>query len=310
VVVVAAGNTGCGEEPRPIPPANSPSVITVGGFDDGNRLGNEAPGLYCSNYGWTIDGIVKPEILAPAIWVAAPILPRTEAYRRAIALSELAAAPEYALADLARRVGPAAGLPPAAESMGLEELRDLVARQLREARIVAAHYQHVDGTSFAAPIVASVVAQMLEANPALTPRVIRHLLVSTADRIAGQPLLRQGFGRLNAARAVEAAAREIHIHHDPAFTPPQVEGEALVFRLHHDDARRISLAGDFNQWRPAASPLQKDANGIWRVRIDLPPPGRYGYKFVIDEERWIEDPGNGSKEPDGHGGFNSIVHIS
>lgn len=310
VVVVAAGNAGCGERPRPIPPANSPSVITVGGVDDGNRLGNEAPGLYCSNYGWTIDGIVKPEILAPAIWVAAPILPRTRAYQRAIALSELASAPEYALADLARQVGLAAELPHDAASMTPEDLRRLVESQLREAKIVAAHYQHVDGTSFAAPIVASVVAQMLEANPALTPRVIRHLLISTADRIAGQPLLRQGFGRLNASRAVEAAAREIHVHHDPDFTPPQVEGESLVFRFHHDEAQRISLAGDFNQWRPSASPLHKGSNGIWRAQIDLPPPGRYGYKFVVDGERWIEDPSNNSKEPDGHGGFNSIVHIS
>ena len=32
------------------------------------------------------------------------------------------------------------------------------------------HYKRVDGTSFAAPIVTSIVAQMLEANPGLTPR--------------------------------------------------------------------------------------------------------------------------------------------
>lgn len=32
VVIAAAGNSGCTENPRPIPPANSPSVITVGGY--------------------------------------------------------------------------------------------------------------------------------------------------------------------------------------------------------------------------------------------------------------------------------------
>src|SRR5262249_12997139 len=53
VVVVAAGNAGCGAAPRPIPPANSPSVITVGGYDDGNQLNNSEPDLYCSNFGPT-----------------------------------------------------------------------------------------------------------------------------------------------------------------------------------------------------------------------------------------------------------------
>ncbi|MDX2034786.1 MAG: S8 family serine peptidase [Blastocatellia bacterium] len=310
VVVVAAGNAGCGERPRPIPPANSPSVITVGGADDGNLLENAAPELYCSNYGFTVDGIVKPEVLAPAIWVAAPILPRTDLYRRAEALSELMATPDYLLRDSARRVKRAAGLPDELDAMSVEEIRVAAETRIREQKIVATHYQHVDGTSFAAPVVAAVIAQMLEANPALTPRVIRNLLISTADRLAGQPLLRQGYGMLNAARAIEAAARESHTDADHDFTPPQVENGALVFRFHHDQARSVSLAGDFNQWRPDASSFHKQSNGIWRAQIKMLPPGQYQYKFVIDEERWIDDPGNGMKSPDGHGGFNSILQIA
>ncbi len=40
ILVVAAGNSGCLNNPRPIPPANSPSVITVGGYDDNNQHDN------------------------------------------------------------------------------------------------------------------------------------------------------------------------------------------------------------------------------------------------------------------------------
>ena len=38
------------------------------------------------------------------------------------------------------------------------------------------------------------------------------------------------------------------------------------------------------------------------------PPGRYLYKLVIDG-RWEFDPGNQQREPDGYGGFNSVVEV-
>ena len=33
--------------------------------------------MYRSSYGPTVDGLQKPEVIAPGIWVAAPILPHT-----------------------------------------------------------------------------------------------------------------------------------------------------------------------------------------------------------------------------------------
>jgi serine protease AprX len=63
VVVVAAGNT---TDHAPIPPANSPSVITVGGYDDGNNPGQNDLDLYHSSFGVTAGGTVKPELIAPA----------------------------------------------------------------------------------------------------------------------------------------------------------------------------------------------------------------------------------------------------
>ncbi|MCI0391268.1 MAG: S8 family serine peptidase [Acidobacteria bacterium] len=309
VVIVAAGNTGCGASPRPIPPANSPSVITVGGYDDGNQLDNSELDLYCSNFGPTVDGLVKPEIIAPAIWVAAPILPGTDFYRRAEALSQLAAAPDYLLRDLAGQWGQTAGLPESIHQAGVAEVRATVESLIIESKVISTHYQHVDGTSFAAPVVASVVAQMLEANPQLTPRVIKNILISTAGRLAHQPLVRQGYGALNAQRAVEEAAREHHTNHDGALTPPRVENNRLVFCFHHDAAQSVALAGDFNDWNPAQSILTKRQNGIWRIEIEALPPGSYQYKFVVNNHQWVDDPNNGLKLSDGHGGFNSALHI-
>jgi serine protease AprX len=69
-------------------------------------------------------------------------------------------------------------------------------------------YHATEGTSVAAPIVASIAAQMLEANPALTPGELREILLGTARRLAGVPLDRQGWGAVDARRAVLAAAKE------------------------------------------------------------------------------------------------------
>jgi serine protease AprX len=322
-VIVAAGNSGGAAKHTPVPPANAPSVITVGGYDDKNQLGARELDLYWSSFGPTADGLVKPEIIAPAIWVAAPILPATEAYDRAEALSQIAAAPDYLIESVARlsdqsphilsgltaELWRKAGLPESFRGERPDVIRALTESRLRENKIVATHYQHVDGTSFAAPIVASVVAQMIEANPRLSPAAIKHLLISTADRISGAPLMRQGYGCINARRAVDAARREQHDGASCFLCPPRIEARKLIFTYHDDAARNVQLAGDFNSWNPSAD-FVRQSDGVWRAEIESPAPGDYHYKFVVDGARWVEDPANGVKAPDAYGGLNSVIHIA
>lgn len=308
VIVAAAGNSGCMDRHHTVPPANSPGVITVGGYDDENSLDNDNPHLYCSSYGETADGILKPEIVAPAMWIAAPILPLTESYTRAQALTELLEAPDYEIPALARRLNQMAGLSQLSGSGDPQLLRAEVESFLREHKIISSHYQHVDGTSFAAPIVASVAALMLQANPSLSTHAVKAILISTAVRICNAPIIRQGYGMLNARAAIEQAQTEVHSFHRDHFLPPRVQSGKLVFLYHNDSAEKVELTGGFVNWS-ALQPFQKDSHGVWRAEIKLPKPGRYSYKFLIDGSRWIDDPGNGCKEPDHYGGFNSIINV-
>lgn len=310
VIVAASGNAGCTEQYRPIPPANAPSVITVGGYDDKNQLENRDFDLYCSSFGPTVDGLIKPEIIAPAIWVAAPILPGTAAYEQAEALSQLASVADYQLRSLVREVWQKAGLPESIDQPEPAAIRAAVDSILQQKKIITTHYQHVDGTSFAAPIVSAVVAQMIEANPGLSPAAIKHILISTADRIIGAPAMRQGYGVLNARRAVELARREQHTSEVCYLCPPRMEVGRLVFVYHDDNAERVSLTGDFNDWNPETSPFARDAHGVWRAEIEPPPPGRYRYKFLVDGARWVDDPGNGLKEDDHYGGLNAVLNLA
>jgi retinol-binding protein 3 len=71
----------------------------------------------------------------------------------------------------------------------------------------------------------------------------------------------------------------------------------VEFRLAgHPDARGVSLAGDFNGWDPRALPMRRQGDA-WVGSVDLE-PGRYAYKFVVDEE-WIADPANPQTVRDG-----------
>jgi serine protease AprX len=203
VVVAASGNAGHHAQHPVLPPASAPSVIAVGGLDDGGA--GEHSGDYHSSYGLTIDGLQKPEVIAPAIWVAAPILPGTPTAAQARLLSLLDEARDE---DLPRLLVEHAGVDSDIDATAGREpylVRQVVAAKWHDEKVISGHYKHVDGTSFSAPIVSSVVAQMLEANPRLKPYQCRRILMTTARGLPGIPLDRQGWGVVQPRAAVAAA---------------------------------------------------------------------------------------------------------
>jgi hypothetical protein len=92
-----------------------------------------------------------------------------------------------------------------------------------------------------------------------------------------------------------------------AFAGPRVEKRRIVLTYHDDRASRVALVGDFNRWHPGAAQYVRIENGTWRYEMDTPPPGRYRYRLLVDELRWIEDPSNGVKEANLYGGFDSVL---
>jgi hypothetical protein len=87
-------------------------------------------------------------------------------------------------------------------------LRQVVWLKIRDNNVISGHYKHVDGTSFAAPIVSSIAAQILEATPELNPHEVKLALIITAVRLGHVDVDRQGWGMVN-PRAAIAAAMEI-----------------------------------------------------------------------------------------------------
>lgn len=205
VVVAAAGNDS--RIPM-VPPAVSPSAITVGGLDDKNSINIKDDTLYNSSFGTTIHGNIKPEVIAPAIWLPAPILLNTPTQREAAILCALDALPDDLLPVILPDVIHSTHLPSNIFfAKEVKEIRVMISQRLQQEKVISPYYKHVDGTSFAAPIVCSIVAQMLEVNPYLMPQDIKEQLVMTAQQLPGFPLERQGYGVVQPTLAVEKAVR-------------------------------------------------------------------------------------------------------
>jgi len=85
----------------------------------------------------------------------------------------------------------------------------------------------LSGTSMAAPVVSATIALMLQANPSLTPSLVKSILQYTAENNPKYDAFAQGAGFLNSRGAVElsrtvASGTSIAEHDDPTPWSGQV----------------------------------------------------------------------------------------
>ena len=222
-LAAAAGNSNKAELRAP---AQSPSVLTVGGVDDGNRPW-QSPGqsqplaLYPHNYGSVTIGsakgsrqsLHKPELLALGFWLPAPILPVSPIFGEVAALGalrrvllgydELRVDDFAALADglvdtIDHHYRPPTWMP---------KVWQAVRERMNAHKWIHPYYQHVDGTSVAVAQVSAVAAQMVEANPRLDGAQLKAILLESALPLPDLPAARTGAGLLQPRRAVALALR-------------------------------------------------------------------------------------------------------
>jgi len=72
-----------------------------------------------------------------------------------------------------------------------------------------------------------------------------------------------------------------------------IEGE-VIFTVRAPKAKRVFLAGDFNNWNPEVEEMVKEGDTFeWSLFLVA---GEYRYKFVVDGQ-WINDPDNIPEDP-------------
>lgn len=75
-------------------------------------------------------------------------------------------------------------------------------------------------------------------------------------------------------------------------------------------AGSVSVVGDWNGWDPQRDRLRDpDGDGVWEIRLRLRPGQEARYQFLVDGERWLDDPQAPLRVEDGFGGTSSVLQI-
>jgi hypothetical protein len=90
-------------------------------------------------------------------------------------------------------------------------------------------------------------------------------------------------------------------------TAPRPTSDGVVFAIEAQDAHRVQLVGDFNDWALDGNDMQP-VGRVWATVLRLQ-PGRYQYRYVVDGQ-WHNDPLNDSVEPTPFGGHNSVFVLN
>jgi 1,4-alpha-glucan branching enzyme len=83
--------------------------------------------------------------------------------------------------------------------------------------------------------------------------------------------------------------------------------QEVEFNLIAPDAKKVSIAGQFNNWNPQALPMKKAKDGAWKIKLKLP-PGKCEYKYFVDGS-WINDAARPDSVPNPFGTSNNVITV-
>ena len=88
---------------------------------------------------------------------------------------------------------------------------------------------------------------------------------------------------------------------------PKAKRRRIIFEFEDQNAKSVSLLGDFNGWDETRHVMQEAENGKWRKVLFLP-DGTYEYKFLVDG-RWENDPINAHMTVNSFGTYNNRIQV-
>lgn len=84
--------------------------------------------------------------------------------------------------------------------------------------------------------------------------------------------------------------------------------KSVVFEYEDKEAKKVVLTGDFNNWDINSDQMFDLGDGLWSITMYLE-PGRFEYKFVVDDTKWVPDPKAKEQVDDGYGGQRSVIVV-
>ena len=142
------------------------------------------------------------------------------------------------------------------------------------------------------------------------------LLEVTKPEIKTVPAAKTAQPHFVAEEAIDAEAKQQTVQAQQAITSTKLSDyygvnqldDAIVFVTLYPRADSVQIAGDFNNWQPVKTSMERvGESGIWQTKIKLP-QGKYRYRLVVDGQ-WQQDPYNALTELNPFGEFNSVLEV-
>jgi len=111
-------------------------------------------------------------------------------------------------------------------------------------------------------------------------------------------------------RKAESSPTEEPFIENNSSPPPRASGDASTaepvhLEVTHPAARRVCIAGSFNDWQ--AAEMIRLGGDKWAIDLALP-PGSYEYRLVVDGH-WMADPNATHTVPNPFGEPNSLLVV-
>jgi 1,4-alpha-glucan branching enzyme len=90
---------------------------------------------------------------------------------------------------------------------------------------------------------------------------------------------------------------------------PDLMPGGVRFFLYAPEAQSVHVQGSWDGWRLPGLQAEQLAAGVWCAGLPEVPGGSYEYRFVLDGSRYLDDPDNPRKRPNGVDGFNSLLEV-
>ena len=94
----------------------------------------------------------------------------------------------------------------------------------------------------------------------------------------------------------------------PMAAKKKETARGVSFSFYAPEARRVSVAGTFNEWDVTKDTLKKSKGGMWKATVRLK-PGRYEYRYRVDD-RWENDQGPVPSIANPFGTTNNLVEVN
>ena len=83
----------------------------------------------------------------------------------------------------------------------------------------------------------------------------------------------------------------------------------VTFTVPAEDAKKVAVVGDFNNWNPKGSLLKTLKNGTFKGTFDLPSESSYEFRYLVDGAYVNDEAADRYQWNDFAGAENAVIEI-